>query len=133
MHLNMFYQQRGLTLLEVLVTVIILSMGITGIYRALLFAVDMLDHITNRLYAHILLDNKLVVLQQMFLDNQDIFSLQNHVDSIDINNRRRTFQYVFSVQGVEHVNDLYTVAVRVHWQERNKQVGISRTACLARH
>src|SRR3989338_11171657 len=63
---NFFKRNRGVSFVEVMVAAAILSFGIVMLYRAFFVSLNYVNHITYRLYAMNILDNKISMLQKTF-------------------------------------------------------------------
>ena len=118
---------RGITFIEVMLTVVILSVGLVGLYRSFFSAVNYLDHLSARLYALNLMESRIATIERDFrsLKDFDIGPLQE--DAV-INNRPVTFQYTVNFKSVGTLLSVFELDIVLSWEERGRVVSISRSA-----
>ncbi len=118
---------RGITFIEVMLTVVILSVGLVALYRSFFSAVNYLDHLSTRLYALNLIESRIATIERDFrsLKDFDIGSLQ---EEALINHHPVTFQYTVDFKPVGTLLSIFELDMVLSWQERGRVVTISRTA-----
>ncbi|OGX07472.1 MAG: hypothetical protein A2Z88_07205 [Omnitrophica WOR_2 bacterium GWA2_47_8] len=122
---------RGFTFFELMVTVAILGCGIVFIYRSFFMSLNVIQHLSYRLYGDVLLDNKIQELQEEFYLSgtvDEASSLQ--AQTVQINNRPISFVFSADIKQVAKLNDLSFVYLKIMWREGNKNVQLSRQAYL---
>ena len=113
-------------------TLVILSMGIVLIYKSFFLCVDYQSHIAIRLHANILLDNKLVELEQSLRDLNDLSAAVGaYVIPLEVQNKKIDFECVVNVVPVEEYQFLYQVQVSLSWKERSRPVSLTRSCYLS--
>ncbi len=123
---------RGFSFVEMMVAVAILSFGIVFIYRALFISLDYLHHITYRLYAQELMDNKIADVERIFHQKKTIpFSQNQEKRTLNINNRKVDFVYTLNIAAIRNLDNIYQLDVSVSWPERNRHIKLSRLAYIA--
>ena len=58
-------KKRGFTFIEIMVTLIILTSGITMIFKSFLISLDRINYLTTRMYASVQIDNRISEIQKM--------------------------------------------------------------------
>lgn len=120
-------KEKGITFIEVMLTVIILSVGLVALYRSFFSAVNYLDHLSTRLYAFNLMEDRIAVIERDFrsLKDFDIGPLQQEAV---VNNRPVLFQYAVDLKPVGTLLSVFELDIVLSWQEHGRSVSISRTA-----
>jgi len=114
-----------------MVTIIILSVGITAIFRSLLVSIDHITHLTNRLYASTLLDNNIVLIERM-LRTQKVLPFElEHTESVDTGVQMLEFNRQMKISEVDEFLDVFEIDLSYHWKEGHRQKQLSRSAYIA--
>jgi hypothetical protein len=118
---------RGITFIEVMLTVVILSVGLVAIYRSFFSAVNYLDHLSTRLYALNLMESRMATIEKDFrsLKDFDIGPLQ---EEALINNHPVLFRYTVDFKPVGTLLSVFELDVVLSWDERGREVSVARTA-----
>lgn len=119
--------RRGITFVEVMLTVIVLSVGLVGLYRSFFSALTYLDHLSVRLYAINLMDSRIATIERDFRSLKD-FDIGSLSEEALINNRTVTFQYAVDFKPVGTLLSVFELDVTLSWEERGRMVSISRAA-----
>lgn len=117
----------GITFIEVMLTVVILSTGLVAIYRSFFSAIDYLDHLCTRLYAINLIESRIAVIERDFRSLQD-FDIGALSEEALINNRQVAFQYAVDMKPVGTLLSVFELNIVLSWQERGREVRTGRTA-----
>ena len=120
-------RRRGITFIEVMLTVIILSTGLVALYRSFFSAVDYLDHLSTRLYALNLMESRIATIEKDFRSLKD-FDIGELQEEALINNHPVTFRYAVDFKPVGTLLSVFELDIVLSWQERGRAVSISRTA-----
>ena len=129
---NFFKRNRGVSFVEVMVAAAILSFGIVMLYRAFFVSLNYVNHITYRLYAMNILDNKISMLQKTFEVSKIIpFTAEQETETAIFDNRAVNFRYTMNVVGVDDLEDFYRVDISVSWVEHAHPVRLLRSFYLA--
>ena len=118
---------RGITFLEVMLTVVILSVGLVALYRSFFSAVNYLDHLSTRLYALNLIESRIATIEKDFRSLQD-FDIGALQEEARINNRVIEFQYAVDFKPVGTLLSVFELDIVLSWQERGRSVSVARTA-----
>lgn len=118
---------RGVTFIEVMLTVVILSVGLTALYRSFFSAVNHLDHLSTRLYALNLMENRIAAIEKDFrsLEDFDIGPLEQEVL---IDHRPVLFRYAVDFRPVGTLLSIFELDIVLSWEERGRVVSLARTA-----
>lgn len=114
------------TLAELLLSVVILSFGLVAIIGTYLTAANALDSSQNRLQAVEFLQEKLGLLEEEVVAQNDILPTN---EEITLNNRPATYNLEVSdlpaAEGVDLGADLNLVELSLSWKERNVDKDVS--------
>lgn len=122
---------KGFTFIEVLVTLVILSVGIIAVFRSFLLSLDYLTHLNNRLYATILIDDRIDVTQRI-LRNYKSLPLGNSEDiTVDIGSKEKKYLYQTKISEISGYIDFFELELSLQWQEKGRNIKLSRFAYLS--
>ncbi|MEK7850185.1 MAG: prepilin-type N-terminal cleavage/methylation domain-containing protein [Candidatus Omnitrophota bacterium] len=105
------------TLIEVMVTVSVLSFGILLLYHSFFISVDSVQYASNRLNAQIWLDVKAWEEKDAFARAGGAMPTASEAGVVKLNGRDFIFQS--SIQPLEA--DLYTLTLALSWKESGKE------------
>ncbi len=120
-------RSRGVTFIEVMVTIVILSVGLVAIYRSFFSAVNYLDHLSTRLYAHNLLESRIATIEKDFRSLQD-FDIGPLSEGAVINNRPVVFHFIVDLKPVGTLLSVFELDIVLSWQEHGRNVSMLRSA-----
>ncbi|HLD69522.1 MAG TPA: prepilin-type N-terminal cleavage/methylation domain-containing protein [Candidatus Omnitrophota bacterium] len=124
--------KRGFSFLEVMVAVMVLSGGLVSIYKSFFTSLDYTNHLTIRLQANILLDEKIATLNRLLQDqNQLTLVGPQAVDRVIIAEKPVNFQYTLDLRSVENLKGLFLLDVSIGWMEGNRRIQLLREAYLS--
>lgn len=125
-------EKKGFSFLEVMVAVMVLSGGLVLIYKSFLTALDYTNHLTCRLQANILLDEKISTLDRLLQDqNQLTLVPPLAIDRLIIGNKPVNFQYTLDFRSVENLKGLFLLNISINWMEGNRRIHLSREVYLS--
>ena len=121
-------ERRGFTLIEVLVTLAVLSVGIVAIYRTYFLTLDTLSHVNSRLTAINLLNERVVALERSLKERGEIpFGSAEDVATATIHNRPVDFHFDTAIRNVEDLQNFYDVTLVLWWVENARTIHLSRS------
>jgi len=125
---------NGFSLFEVMVTVIILSVGITGVYQAFFMSLNHLNYLTARCYAQILLDNKVTELQAKF-KSDGVIDLEKGMDGDEIPFDQGALRYGYTAnfRNVGNLDDLLELNVNCLWNDGRRDFKLSKAAYILKY
>lgn len=125
------FDNLGLTFVEVMVTLVILSSGITMVFKSFIVSLDQLRHLTNRLYATTILDNRIAYVERMLRAYKVLPMETDSAQKVDVGVKEVKFKSEMSISAVEEYVDIFRLDVSLQWQEGNKNLRMSRSAFIS--
>ena len=126
-----FGQKSGYTFVEVLLAVVVFSAGMVGVFRTLLVSLDRMSLLTNRMYANLLLENKISQMERSLRTVKSLPFELNPVEEIDVGGRVIAFRKKTDIQQLEDLSDIFSVTLSLSWEENGRNVSLSKSAYLA--
>ena len=124
--------QKAYTFLELMVTVSILSIGIVGVYRALLTSLDYQSELSQRLYAVTALEHEMALMENQYRANgQDPSAENGKVMEAVLDHRTIPFTLSVSLGMIETIEGLIPVDVGLTWPSRGHTITLKRVTYLA--
>ncbi len=124
--------QRGYTFLELMVTVSILSVGIVGIYKVLLAAMDYQTQLSCRLYASNLMEHEISTLENQFRASGELPPKENgKILEVLLDRRNILFQFSIAPAAVENnLAGLLPVTVLLSWPDQGREFHLKKDIYL---
>lgn len=127
-------KRLGLSFVEVMVALAILSTGIVLIYKSFLISLNYVHHLVCRSHALTLLDNKITYLQQLFATKKEIpFDQQAAADRVTIHNRPVYFHYEMNFKMVENLKNIYQLDISLAWEEGAEHKQLAHQVYIAHY
>ena len=118
----------GFTLIEVLLTLAVLSIGIVSVYRTYFQTLDTLVHVNARLAAINLLAERMVAIERGLKERREIpFGSGEDVESVTIQNRRVDYHFETAIGSVENLQNFYDVSLGLWWVEGARTIRLNRS------
>lgn len=111
--------------------VVIFSAGMVGVFRTLLVSMDRMSLLTHRMYAHLVLDNKISEMERSLRAYDSLPFELNPREEVAVGSKTVTFDKATDIRQLKDLNDIFSVTLSLTWQERGKDVTISQSAYLA--
>lgn len=124
---SFFFQFKGFTLVELMVTVAILAFGIITIYEALFVSVDTFGFYVNYLDTQDWIDEKIYETQAKLTKSK---VLDDGKTSGQFVRDRKTFDWTMMVIPIGEQTGLYKIDLMLAWKQGRKKVSSSRVAYL---
>ena len=125
--INKRKNSRGFTLVEVIMTVAILSFGIVSIYEALFVSVDTYGYYTHYFGTQDWISEKIWEVQSELIDAG---VLNEEQTSGQIIRDHKTYDWLMAITQIDETQGLYRVRVTLSWYEGNKKVNTTRETYL---
>ena len=122
--------RAGVSFIEVMVAMVILSAGVVTVLRALLVSLDRTRYLRHRLYATVLLDNTIAAAQRRAVLGEEAPSFWDETALTDTGLGRVRFQPETRVGAIEGFASLRSMTVAVKWREGRRPITISRSAYI---
>ncbi len=129
---SVFAGQKAYTFLELMVAVSVLSIGIVGIYKVLLSAMDYQTQLSCRLFAANLMEHEISLLENQIGSGQAISPGQNEkVVEVLLDRRNVAFVVRLLPAVVENnVPGFLPVTVVLSWPDRDRTMSLRRDVYL---
>ncbi len=124
--------QRGFTLMEVMIAVVILSMGITGVYRVFLSTLKYRAHVAYRLCAMNLANAHLAELSQQFKAGKALAPQVIVQTTMNVNNHDMVFGIRSVISKPGESDALKRAETVVSWWEDERNHKILRSALISK-
>ena len=114
-----------------MVTLIVLSAGIVAVFQSYLISLDRINHLANRLYAGVYLDERLQTIERNLRVHQALpFELAKE-DDIDLGGKTVAFTRGLKIGQIENFNDIFKIDLSYSWKEENRTLRLSRSRYVA--
>ncbi|MBU0634195.1 MAG: prepilin-type N-terminal cleavage/methylation domain-containing protein [Candidatus Omnitrophica bacterium] len=123
--------KKGFTLIEVMIAVVILSVGIIVIYESFLISLDTLKLFFNRLNANLILTEKLWQTQDLYEQAGGVFLPLRSEGKITMANKVFDWQVDLSVW--DSRQDLFIARTQVSWMEGYNSRILSKSGGIKRY
>ncbi len=125
-------RNHGFTFIEVMVTLVILSVGIVAILKVFIVSLDQLSYLGNRVYATIALDNKIIKMSRgMSTYNTLTFRSFEENESIDTGPKNVDFKEQIKITEIANFSDLFLLESTISWNERGRTMQLARSVYLS--
>ncbi len=123
--------KRGLTFIEVLVTLVILSAGIVVIYRSFFLCIDYARVTACRLRANDWLEEKIIQTQMSFAQSgAENFVPASDTLSENIHQKTIEFQWQPQIEAVKGMEGNFWLDGQVIWNDGKRQTRMERQAVI---
>lgn len=114
-----------------MVTLVIFSLGLTVIVKSFLVSLDHLIHLTNRLHASLLLDNRISAIERTLRAYKALPFEMNHQEQVSVGAQKTEFTEKMSISEVEDYADVFRLDLAFTWQENQQEKVLSRSAYIS--
>ena len=90
-----------------------------------------MQYLTNRLYATIILDNRIARTEYMLRAYQALPFDLGQSESVDVGQKIINFKHKMAIKEVEDFVDIFQLDVFLTWSERDRMIQVSRSAYIA--
>ncbi|MBI3306648.1 MAG: prepilin-type N-terminal cleavage/methylation domain-containing protein [Candidatus Omnitrophica bacterium] len=117
--------QKGMSLFEVLLAVVILSAGLAFVHRSLLASVEGLKYAETRWEAQGVLAERMWEMQD-YLDRMKKMPTLLEAEAISLGNRKARYKVIQKT--LSPANDFFEIKHRLAWKSQGKNKSIEKTA-----
>lgn len=121
----------GYTFVEVLLAVVIFSLGMVGIFRTLIVSMDRMGLLTTRLYANLALDNQIANFERTLRNFNSIPFELNPKEIIDTGSGQIEFDKKSVIEQLPELNDILSMDVTLSWSEKGRQMQLTKSAYIS--
>ncbi len=121
--------EKGFTLIEVLISVVILSASLITIYRPLLGSVSAIHYTDSRIEGNRIISEKLWRIQQ---DVYDSGVLTKRKDKGEIIGNERVYNFKFDTNALEIHDYLVEASYQLNWISSGRKKSIRHTSYITR-
>ena len=113
-----------------MVTLVIFSTGIVAILQSYLTSLDRIEHLNNRLYASMLLDDRIALIKRNLRAYRALPLDMNRNDLVNLGNRELVLTHDLKIKQVENFQDIFELTMSYQWQEDSRLLTLSRSVYL---
>ena len=131
-NLKRWVPRAGFSFIEIMVAMMILATGIVFIYKSFFVSLGYMNHVTNRLVALSLLDNRIADME-LLLKTKGALSLAGGSETKRVVIQQRTVDFHFETElrSVESIPGLYQVDLNLSWEEGTRGIRVGRTVYIS--
>lgn len=120
----------GFTFVEVMLTLVILSAGITVIFRSFFYCLDQMHAMTHRLYANIILENRASEIERVLkVYNALPFDVNKKIDAV-LGQDTVSAEERLHFRAFDEYPDLFELNISLSWKEGKKDMLLTRSSYL---
>jgi len=120
-------EKRGFTLIEIMVTLAVLSLGIVAVYQSLFVLLDVLAYSSDRLKAQYLVGNKICEREYNI---EGASETQKSTLGRGLFARQKGLKWQIDYLAVDDREDLGELTVSLSWRDRGRLTSLTRTTYL---
>ncbi len=127
-------KREGFSFIEVMATVVVLTSGIVFIYKAFFISLDYINHMTYRIYAVNLLNNRIATLERD-LESENVLPVGNKedIEKVTLGHKTVDFRYDRTFRNVEKLSNIYELTLGLSWREGSRDIRLSRSLYIANY
>ena len=129
--LSKLAQTRGITFIEVMLTLAIFSIGFVAIFSTFFSSLERIERMTQRIYAHTFLDNRISEIERILRVQQALPLEMNRKTTADIGFKKIDFNEDLKISAVEDYADVFQVDLKFAWKDKDHDYQLSRSAYIS--
>lgn len=110
--------------------ILFLSVAIVAIFRVFIYSLDRLDYLSVRLYAHLLLDNHMALIERDLRANNRLPLKLNNLDRVNIDQKTINFNENLKISELADVNDTFALELSMKWTQQGKEFTLTRSSYI---
>lgn len=125
-----FTSKKGLSFVEIMVTISILSLGLVGVIRTLILSLERVEHFRARLYAYNIIENKISYIERILRAYKTLPFDADDQEKHRVGGKEITFNHTLKISAVNDLTNLFKLDVTLDWMERGDKKTLKRSAYL---
>lgn len=130
-NMKRLFQSKGLTFIETMVALVILTSGLVAVFKIFISSIDQLNHLTNRLYATTVLDNRIVKIERDLRVFKILPYELDQAEKVDVGPKEVEFSQEMQLSAIDEFSDIFALDLTLKWKEANRNISMSRSIYLA--
>ncbi len=127
-------QNKGFSFVEMMLAVGILAGGILLIYKSFFISLDYLQHLTYRLHAVSLMDEKMNQIERIYLDSRQLpMGESKETRTLTFDGHPVDYHFSVDFRSVEDLDDLLELDVTIAWTEGGRSISLSRSSYISNY
>lgn len=124
---------KGFTFIEVMVALVVLSVGIIAVYRSFFLCVDYLNNTATRWWANELMEAKIADLSNQYQSQTTgLPSIPENTINVTVNHRSIGYRFAVTLTPKEGLDKLVQAHVDLNWHDGRRPMHLERNAYLLR-
>jgi type II secretory pathway component PulJ len=112
-----FHSAKGISFIEVMVTLSVFSLGFVGLLNVYRVSINRMNHLTVRLYAQVVLDNRLIAIERSLRAYRTLPLDVQAEDEAVIGSKTVVFDQSLRINAVDDFLNLFSAEVSLSWRE----------------
>ncbi|MFH1767802.1 MAG: prepilin-type N-terminal cleavage/methylation domain-containing protein [Candidatus Omnitrophota bacterium] len=118
--------RKGLTFVEVLVAVAVVSLSLVSIFRVFFETISIRQHLKNRIEAQIYLEENKKEIQNIINEKSIAGEYVNYTSE----GKSPRFTLISRIKKLRQFNKIYQLEITVSWKEKGRNVSLRRFVYL---
>lgn len=127
LHIPTLKSRKGFTFMEVMVALMILSLGVVMILKSFMISMDRMTYLNARLYANTILDNQHVITERLLRAYKSLPVDMRKIHHLKIGPKELQFVQTTNIGEVEQFVDVFNCELKLSWEENGKSFSLSRS------
>jgi len=123
--------RTGFTFIEIMVTLVVLSLGIVAIFQSLFISLTNISYLNSRLYANMMLDDRIAKTERMLRAYNALPLDLDPQELVDIGVKMIQFNPKMNISQVKGFIDVYRIDISYSWEENGREIRIGRAAYIS--
>lgn len=122
--------RRGITFIEVMLALVILSVSLVAIFKTFLISLDRINYLTHRLVASNTIDNRLVAIERELRAHHILPFQQDQAHRVDMGSHVVEFEEILFLSEVEGLKNIFQCDLSFRWKQSGAIKEINRSTYL---
>lgn len=118
--LHRIKKNDGISFVQVMVTLMIMSLGFVSLLNVYRISIDRMSHLTNRIYLQLIQDNRLTFIDYSLRAYQKLpFDIRNNEETF-IGSRKIQYDQTLQIHAMGDFLNIFFVGSSLNWKEGQK-------------